>query len=96
MKQEIMEVRLFGTLRGFAGAKAIEVETEPGDTVESLLHRVTVQCPPLREKIFDEEGDLQRSLHVLVNGRSIRYLEGLDGLVAEGDRVALFPAVGGG
>ena len=91
-----MQVRLFGTLRLFAGAKAIEVEAEPGDTVESLLGKVTTRCPPLREKLFDEEGNLRNSVHVIVNGRSIRYLEGLDGPVQESDRVALFPAVGGG
>lgn len=91
-----MQVRVFGTLRGFARTKAIEVTIEPGDTVESLLGKVTVQCPPLREKMFDEEGGLRNSIHVLVNGRSIRYLEGLDGRVEESDRVALFPAVGGG
>ena len=89
-----MQVRLFGTLRLFAGAKAIEVETE--DTVRSLLGKVTTQCPALREKVFDEEGSLRNSIHVLVNGRSIRYLDGLDVPVQESDRVALFPAVGGG
>jgi molybdopterin synthase sulfur carrier subunit len=91
-----MQVRLFGTLRLFAGVKAIEVQTKPGDTVRSLLGKVTTQCPPLREKVFDEEANLRNSIHVLVNGRSIRYLDGLDGPVQESDRVALFPAVGGG
>jgi MoaD family protein len=91
-----MQVRLFGTLRLFAGARAIDVVMEPGDTVKSLLGKVTTQCPTLREKVFDEEGSLRNSIHVLVNGRSIRYLEGLDGPVEESDRVALFPAVGGG
>jgi molybdopterin synthase sulfur carrier subunit len=91
-----MQVRVFGTLRQFAGGKAIEVEVEPGDTVESLLRKVTTECPNLREKLFDEEGNLRNSIHVLVNGRSIRYLDGLDVPVQESDRVALFPAVGGG
>jgi molybdopterin synthase sulfur carrier subunit len=91
-----MQVRVFGTLRLFAGAKAIEVEANPWDTVESLLGKVTTECPTLTEKVFDEEGNLRNSIHVLVNGRSIRYLDGLDSPVDESDRVALFPAVGGG
>jgi molybdopterin synthase sulfur carrier subunit len=91
-----MQVRLFGTLRLFAGAKAIEVDEEPGETVRSLLGKVTTQCPALSEKVFDEEGSLRNSVHVLVNGRSIRYLDGLDGPIEGSDRVALFPAVGGG
>ena len=91
-----MQVRLFGTLRLFAGAKALEVETEPGDTVRSLLGKVTTQCPTVGEKLLDEEGRLRNSVHVIVNGRSIRYLDRLDTPIEESDRVALFPAVGGG
>jgi molybdopterin synthase sulfur carrier subunit len=92
----MMQVRFFGTLRRFAEAKAIEVELEPGETVKSLLGKVTTQCPALKDKVLDEEGNLRNSVHVLVNGRSIRYLDGLDGPVEESDRVAVFPAVGGG
>jgi molybdopterin synthase sulfur carrier subunit len=91
-----MQVRVFGTLRLFAGAKAIEVETEPEETVRSLLGKVTTQCPTIGEKLLDEEGDLRNSVHVIVNGRSIRYLDGLDTPIEGSDRVALFPAVGGG
>lgn len=91
-----MQIRVFGTLRQFAGAKAVEVEVEPGDTVESLLGKVMTQYPVLREKVFDEEGDLRNSIHVLVNGRSTRYLDGLESRVEKDDRIALFTAVGGG
>lgn len=91
-----MQVRVFGTLRQFAGAKAVEVDVEPGDTVQSLLGRITTQYPALREKVFDDEGNLQNSIHILVNGRSTRYLDGLESGVEKGDSIALFPAVGGG
>jgi molybdopterin synthase sulfur carrier subunit len=91
-----MQVRVFGTLRHFAGAKSVEVEVEPGDTVESLLRKLTTEHPILEEKVFDGKGNLQNSIHFLVNGRSIRYLDGLDSPIRETDQVALFPAVGGG
>jgi molybdopterin synthase sulfur carrier subunit len=91
-----MRVRIFGTLRQFAGAKAVQVDVEAGDTVRTLLHKLTVENRVLREKILDDTGNLRPSIHVLVNGRSTRYLDGLDSILAQGDLVALFPAVGGG
>jgi molybdopterin synthase sulfur carrier subunit len=68
----------------------------PGDTVRNVLHKVSAELPALQEKILDEDGELQSAISVLVNGRSIRFLEGLDSIVQEGDAFALFPAVGGG
>ena len=91
-----MKVRVFGTLRRVVEAKEIEVSLEPGDTVRSLLFRAIAKYPELGDKLLDHDADLQNSVHVLLNGRSIRYLEGLDTATQEGDLFALFPAVGGG
>jgi molybdopterin synthase sulfur carrier subunit len=91
-----MQVRLFGSLRPFVGAKAVEVELAPGAPVQCLLDRLVAEYPVLGTKFFDEGGDLRGSISVLVNGRHIAFLEGLDTTLHEDDRVALFPAVGGG
>ena len=91
-----MQVRVFGTLRRIVGAKEIEIGLDPGDTVRDVLIKTIARHPALGEKLLDDLGDLQGSVHVLVNGRSIRYLEGLETVTQEGDQFALFPAVGGG
>jgi molybdopterin synthase sulfur carrier subunit len=91
-----MKVRFFGTLRQFAGAKEVEVGVEPGDTARIVLEKIRAECPALVEKILDDDGNMRNSIHVLVNGRSIRYLDGLSSPIHEGDQIALFPAVGGG
>jgi molybdopterin synthase sulfur carrier subunit len=46
--------------------------------------------------VLDDDGHVHDSIHVLVNGRSISFLDGLETVVGDGDRLALFPAVGGG
>jgi molybdopterin synthase sulfur carrier subunit len=96
VRAENMIVRFFGTLRQFAGANEVEVSVEPGDKVRDVLHKLTAEDPLLKDKLLDADGVLQSSLHVLVNGRSISYLDGLNTSIHEGDRFALFPAVGGG
>jgi molybdopterin synthase sulfur carrier subunit len=91
-----MKVRIFGTLRQFIGAKKVEVEVEAGDTVRNMLEKLTAEYPALRERVLDDDGKLQSSINVLVNGRSIKFLDGLDSTIQEGDQLALFPPVGGG
>ena len=91
-----MQVRIFATLRPLVGAREVEVEVRVGDTVRNVLDGLKHTYPALHERILDEDGNIQRSIHILVNGRSVKYLQGLDTAIGDGDRLALFPAVGGG
>ena len=91
-----MKVLFFATLQQAVGSSEVDVELEPGATVRQLLAALASDYPVLSGKVFDEDGNLQHSLNVLLNGRHIRYLDGLDSNVSEDDRIALFPSVGGG
>ncbi|TKJ29191.1 MAG: molybdopterin synthase sulfur carrier subunit [Chloroflexi bacterium B3_Chlor] len=89
-----MRVRIYGTLRPLVGAT--EVEVEASGTVREVLQELTAEYSALKERVLDDAGNLQSSINVLVNGRSIRFLDGLNTTVQEGDELALFPPVGGG
>jgi MoaD family protein len=92
----MMMIRVFGSLRDAAGGKVIEVPEQGGATVGALLHEVAAAYPALGARILDDAGGPRNSVHVLVNGRSIRFLDGVSTPLHAGDRLALFPAVGGG
>ena len=47
------------------------------------------------DKIFDGD-NIREYVNVLVNGRSINFLEGLKTELSDGDEVAIFPPVAGG
>ena len=69
---------------------------DAGYTVRDVLEDVAAEYPALGERLLDDGGEVQKSAHVLVNGRSVKFLDGLETAVRDGDLMALFPAIGGG
>ena len=69
---------------------------EVGDTVGSALARLVADYPALGQHIFDDDGNLEAYINVFVNGRSMRFLDGLNTSLSEDDVLAIFPPVAGG
>ena len=87
-------IKLPTQLRGAAGgAGAVSVE---GATVGEALNGLYAEHGELRERIADGDGSLRRFVNVYVKGEDIRFLDGLDTEVADGDEVTILPAVAGG
>jgi MoaD family protein len=91
-----MQVRVYATLRDLVNAKAIELEVAEATDVRGLLKRAGAAYPKLGAKLWTERDELSKSIQVLVNGRPIHFLQGLETPVCPEDRVDLFPPVGGG
>jgi MoaD family protein len=86
-------VKIPSQLRGVTeGEGEIEVE---GATVGEALDAVFEQHADLRERIT-EDGGLRRFVNVYVSGEDIRFQDGLDTELADGDQVTILPAVAGG
>ena len=74
-----MKVRVFGTLRAVVGdSKEQEVSITGMSTVRQVLDQLIALYPTLREKVFGNGETVQGGVSILVNGRAIRYLEGLN------------------
>jgi MoaD family protein len=71
-----------------------EVEVE-GGTVGEALDAVFAQHDGLRERIT-EDGTLRRFVNVYVSGEDIRFQDGLETEISDGDEVTILPAVAGG
>ncbi len=91
-----MKVKLFATLRLLVGAREVEVSAGPGDPVGKVLQELVEKYPALKPEIFKEDGTLQDRVHIFLNGRDVRYLNGLDTVIQEGQDLRIFPPVGGG
>ena len=66
-----------------------------GDTVEAVLDDLFARYPALRERVTTD-GTLSPFVNVYVNGRDVRYGDGLGTAVGPDDQVILLPAMAGG
>ncbi|MEP0761968.1 MAG: MoaD/ThiS family protein [Chloroflexota bacterium] len=95
-RDQTVTVRLSASLRAAAGAKEVTVPCALDTTVRVLLHALGAANPALAERLLDSQQDLNRGVQVLVNGRHIDFLSGLDTPIQPTDSVMLIPPVGGG
>ena len=86
-------VKIPTQLRAATGGEA-EVEVS-GETVGEALDAVFDAHTELRERIT-EDGTLRRFVNVYVSGEDIRFQQGLETGVQDGDEVTILPAVAGG
>ena len=66
-----------------------------GSTVGEVLDSLYDRFGELRSRIA-EDGGLRRFVNVYVDGEDIRFLDGLDTPVKDGDEITILPAVAGG
>lgn len=91
-----VKAKFFALIRELAGTKEVEVEVEGGMRVIDLLRELANTLPPkFREYVF-EGNEVSRFLIILINGRGISEMRGLETELKDGDEVALLPPVSGG
>jgi sulfur-carrier protein len=89
-----VEVRIPTILRKHTGGeKAVSAD---GDTVRDLLGDLDRRYPGIAGSLLTGDGSLHRFVNVYVNDEDVRFLGALDAKLADGDVVAILPAVAGG
>jgi sulfur-carrier protein len=89
-----VKVKIPTQLRGGPGG-AGELEVT-GGTVGEVLDALFDRHGELRDRLSDGDGGLRRFVNVYVDGEDIRFTDGLDTPVADGQEVQVLPAVAGG
>jgi molybdopterin synthase sulfur carrier subunit len=87
-------VRIPTQLRELSGG-ASEVEVDAG-TVGAVLAAVDSAHPGFKERLYDDSGELRRFVNVFVAEEDIRFLDGLETPVPDGETLSIVPAVAGG
>ena len=87
-------IRIPTQLRTLTGG-ANEVSAE-GSTVGEVLKGLDASHPGMGDRLFDDDGRLRRFVNIFVADEDVRFLDGLDTSVADGQTVSIIPAVAGG
>ena len=87
-------VRIPTPLRRLTGGQG-EVTAE-GRTVREVLEALERQFPGVKERLYDEAGQLRRFVNIYINDEDIRFAQGLETTLKKGDEVSIVPAIAGG
>jgi molybdopterin synthase sulfur carrier subunit len=73
-----------------------EVEIEAARDVKELIDKLEEKYPGIKGRLCDESGVLRRFINFFVNDEDIRFLEGINTKLKDGDEVSIVPAIAGG
>jgi len=88
-----VEVRVPTILRTYTGGE--KFVTAEGASLRELIDNLDASYSGMGERLVDESG-LRRFVNVYLNDEDVRFLDGLDTELSDGDSVTILPAVAGG
>jgi len=75
------------------GAKNVKAA---GASVSAVIDDLERQFPGFKDRLCEDDGSLRRFINIYVNGEDIRYSQGIDTAIKDGDEMSIIPAVSGG
>ena len=75
------------------GQRALSAE---GSTVAELIDDIERRYPGFRSQLVDDSGQLHRFVNVYLNDEDVRFMQGAQTALSEGDEISILPALAGG
>jgi sulfur-carrier protein len=72
-----------------------EVHIE-GATVSEIIVQLDEHFPGVRERLCDDQGAVRKFINLYLNDEDIRFMDGEQTCVKDGDELAIIPAIAGG
>lgn len=67
-----------------------------GATIGEVFEDLEKKHPGIGERLCDEAGEIRRFVNVYLNQEDIRFIDGKNTAVNEGDEISIVPAIAGG
>jgi molybdopterin synthase sulfur carrier subunit len=97
MNLKMILTRFLGALRHAAGVSEIAVDIEDNISIVEMLKEIARELPALKQSLNDQKPEeLRSNALIIVNGREISVLDGLETKLKDGDELVLIPVVHGG
>ena len=90
----LVQVNLTSVIQKTVGGQ--RALTAEGGTVAELIDDIERRYPGFRSQLVDEGGQLHRFVNVYLNDEDVRFLQGAETALSEGDEVSILPALAGG
>lgn len=90
----MIKVRIAEPLRKLTGGIG-EVECS-GKDIKELLENLDRKYAGIKNEICDKDGTIKRFVNIFVNDMNIRFLQGDETELKDGDEVSIIPAIAGG
>jgi molybdopterin synthase sulfur carrier subunit len=78
------------------GVEVVMLNAAEAPNIGALLAVLEQKHPGFRERICDEKGQVRRFINIYLNEEDIRFLDGLNTTLSDGQDVSILPAVAGG
>ena len=92
----MIKLKFFGLLRLELGISELEVDSERGSLLDILQQADSLTDKDLLSEVLETDNKVKKGTIILLNGRNIRYLEGISSEVKADDEISIFPLCGGG
>lgn len=89
-----IKVRIPTPLRKLTGDKDV-VQAE-ATSIQGVIEDLEKNYPGMKERICDEKGELRRFVNLYLNDEDIRFAQGRQTPVKDGDEISIIPAIAGG
>jgi molybdopterin synthase sulfur carrier subunit len=90
----MIKVRIPTPLRPLTKGQG-EVEAKAA-TISEMIETLNSNHPGIKDRLCDATGELRRFVNIYVNEEDIRFLDGKNTMLKEGDEVSIVPAIAGG
>lgn len=67
-----------------------------GSDLSAVIDSLDTSYPGIKARLCDDDGELRPFVNIFVNGEDVRYLDGLNSAISDGDELSIVPAVAGG
>jgi molybdopterin converting factor small subunit len=72
-----------------------DVVDADGATIKAVLDDLDRMHPGIKAKLVDDKG-VRRFVNIFVGDEDIRFMDGIDPAVKDGDEISIIPAIAGG
>ena len=75
------------------GQGEIQIEAS---SIGDLIEKLEEEFPGIKERLVEPNGEIRKFVNFFVNDEDIRFLNGKDTQLKDGDVVSIIPAIAGG